>query len=121
MGAVSVSNVSQAQPHGNRRSVTANVVFSSSYATGGDTITPAQVGLQVIYEVWESQGQFADSPVTAATAFTPNTHGLQVVLTGSTTAPKLKALAGAAGTPAEVANATNLSTLPAVVLEFRGV
>lgn len=121
MGAVSFSNVIQLGSSGNRRAVQADVTFSSSYATGGDTVGLAPLGLQHLYEVMESQGRFNDSDTTKAVAFTPNTHGLQVVLAGTASAPKLQVIAGVAGSGAQVANATNLSSIAPVHLEFRGV
>jgi hypothetical protein len=121
MGAVSFTSITQNGGVGNRRSVDALVTFSNSYATGGDTVSLPLLGLKALYSVWEAQGMFAAGPIEVASAFTPNTHGLQLVLAGSITAPKLKVIAGTAGTPVEVTAATNLSTLPAVFLEFRGI
>lgn len=117
MGQCSVANLSFGVA-GGLRSVTADVTFSSSYATGGDTITPASLGLQHVVSATLPAGTLQASQQIPSTVYTPAAHGVQAVLAGSLTAPKLKAYQGSTS---EVANATNLSTVPAVRVEFRGI
>lgn len=79
---------------GNRRIVKGNLTFSSSYATGGDTLALAsEVGLKEVREMLVAD----------------NTTGLSFDLDpASPTAPKVKAYSAAA---TEVANATNQATV----------
>jgi hypothetical protein len=116
MGAVALNVVKQ-DVVGDKRAVVADVTFSSSYATGGDTVSLGNLGLREVDEAHVLTGTFAPSAIQASKAYAPNAHGVQVVLAGSPTAPKLKVFQG---TTSEVANATNLSTVPAVRVEFRG-
>lgn len=115
MGAVAVTLVGYV-PSGELRGVLADVTFSSSYATGGDTVSPAKLGLAEIIEAQVHTGTLA-SDTGRTTAFVPNSHGIQAVLAGTRAAPKLKAFQG---TTSEVANATNLSAVPALRILFRG-
>lgn len=91
MAAAIVTLVDDTQHNGDLRSSGMDYVFSTSYATGGEAITPAQFGLQTI--------AFADASV-------------KVAGTGSVTAvhynvPTGKLLAYTAA--AQVANTTDLS------------
>lgn len=106
MGAVSVTAVKRRQDTSVKR-VDATVTFSASYATGGDTIKLGDVRLNRITDAMVAS--------TKGTA----THGVQVVLAGTDTAPKLKLLAGAVGSGAEVANATD-THLVVVKMRFLG-
>lgn len=122
MGAVAVSNVVPISPVGRHRTVKADVVFSSSYATSGDTVALSALGLTELYHVYVDGGEVIDSTQSPLSgAFTPNTHGIQVVLGGTLTAPKLLAYVGAAGSAAQVSAATNLSAISSIRMEFRGV
>lgn len=116
MGTVAVSVVSQ-DINGNERIVNADVTFSSSYATGGDTIPLGVLGLKQVDELHVQGGVMS---AVVSKRYTPNTHGIQPVFAGTNVAPLLKAIAGTAGAPAEVTNATNLSTVPAVRIRFLG-
>lgn len=84
---------------GNKRQVRGTVTFDSSYATGGETFTPADFGLTAITDV---QAQ-------------PSTVGYVAVWNRSTTAPKLMAFYGdnnnaSDGALIEVPNTTDIST-----------
>jgi hypothetical protein len=116
MGQVAIANITPGVA-GALRSVTADVTFSSSYATGGDTVPLGQLGLQGVVSVHVRGGVLADSAQVPSRSYAPTVHGVQVVLAGTVAAPKLKAYSGSTS---EVANATNLSTTPAVNIEFRG-
>lgn len=118
MGAVAVANVMPMGSLGGYRAVSADVTFSSSYATGGDTVALSGLGLQNVYSVMTDGGQMTDTAQIPSKGRSPNTHGVQVVLGGSASAPKLTAYSGATS---EVANATNLSTRGAVRVIFLGV
>ena len=117
MGACAVSIVSNGVV-GGLRAVTADVTFSSSYSTGGDTISPASLGLQHVVSATLPAGTLLASQQVPSTVFTPSKHGVQPVLAGTLTAPKLQAFQGSTS---EVAAATNLSTVPALRVEFRGI
>lgn len=113
MGTVAVSVVSKSV-QGNKRVVTADVTYSSSYATGGDTLKPSDLGLQQVEEAFVHAGILDASR--AATGYTPAEHGTQPVLAGTPGAPLIKVFDG---TTAEVAAATNLSALTARLV-FKG-
>lgn len=114
MGTVSVSVVSRGAT-GDKLVTVADVTYSSSYATGGDTVPLASLGLQQVEAAYHQIGTL--DATRQATGFTPASHGTQPVLAGTPGAPKLKVFNGSTS---EVANATNLSALPAVRIEFRG-
>lgn len=97
-----------------KRAVTADVTFSSSYATGGDTLSPASLGLKAVTSAFTMSGSFGR---TASSGFTPAGNGLQVVMIGSQTAPTLQVFNGSVS---EVSATTDLSAKPAVRIEFRG-
>lgn len=120
MGAVTIANVANNAGSAGYRSVSADVTFSASYATGGDTFPIATLGLSQVYQLLTVDGTMADGSGanSASRVYVPNPHGIQVVLNGTPIAPTLKAFSGAT---TEVANATNLSTRGVVRLEFRGV
>lgn len=105
MGAAVPSKVKPAKSKAKvSKVVDATVTFSASYATGGDTFLPGQLGLNRVAMI----SQPADTNTAA--------HGAQIVLGGTPSAPTLKVFRGS---NAEVAAATNLSTL-VVRLQFHG-
>ena len=94
-------SIDDTQLVGNKRQKSGTVTFDSSYATGGETFTAADVGLSAITDV-----DVADA------------SGYNVFWNRSTTAPTLQVFQGdntnAAAAPGiQVPNATNLSTLVA--------
>ncbi|QEC49229.1 hypothetical protein FSW04_17680 [Baekduia soli] len=88
---------------GDSRFVVAEVVFSSSYTTGGEPLTLAQLGL-------ESAPAFVISSIKVAGAGAATEVYFDV--------PSLKLLAYTA--TAEVANATNLSGVTVQLVAFTG-
>ena len=109
MGAAAVSGARPTRPaKGATLERVATFTLSSSYATGGDTFSPGAVGLHQVVEAFQvAHG----SPASA---------GMQVVLGGTPTAPKLRVLRRAdAGTVAEMPAATNLSAVT-VKMVLRG-
>lgn len=116
MGAAALTNVTQAHGLNGLRAVTADVVLSSSYATGGDTIPIATLGLRQLYEIWTKGGTISNGPLSKT--YTANAAGIQLVLAGTSAVPLLKAFYGSA---TEVSSAHDNSAVPAVRIEFRGV
>lgn len=117
MGTVALSNMTQGVT-GSKRTVTADVTFSSSYATGGDAVPLGVLGLHQVDEVHVLGGTMVNNVATERSkVYTPPAHGLQVVFGGTTTAPKLKAYSGST---TEVANGVSLSASAPVRVEFRG-
>lgn len=103
MGAVAITNRTPGSSVGRERVVEADVAFSASYATGGDTIDPRALGLRAIKQITvPSHNIRTGKPTTAALM----QSGLSVNLGGTETAPLLLAY-DASGT--QVAAATNLS------------
>lgn len=86
---------------GAKRVVRGTLTFSATYATGGDTIPLASVGLREVTEV------LVDPQLSASS----NDSGLSVVRGGTTVAPTLRAFDAQA---TEVPNATNLSARTAI-------
>jgi hypothetical protein len=82
-------------------SVRGTITMSNSYATGGDSITPAQLGLGTI--------KFME--VAAAT-------GLGYVLSYNPTSGTIQTGASLSGPLAEVASTTNLSAVSATLLAY---
>lgn len=121
MGAVTVANVKVTSPVEQYRVVQADVTFSNSYATGGDTLSLGLLGLKAVFSAHAHIGTTVQGTTGASGGFAPTVHGLQVVLAGTPIAPLLKVNLGAAGSPAQVASTTDLSANPSVRLEFRGV
>ena len=85
---------------GNQRQITGSVTFDSSYVTGGEPFTPADVGLTALLSF--------EVELDATAGYVP-------VWNRSTTAPKLMAFYGdnnnaADGPLIEVPNATNIAT-----------
>lgn len=100
MGNVSVGTVISRVKTGNKWMVAARITMSSSYATGGDTIDPAKLGLSRIECIPTSP-----CPASGSAAVHVESDYL--------TAPnKVKAYLQAGG---EVSNATNLSTFSTIV------
>lgn len=113
MGTVAVSVVSKSV-QGNKRAVEANVTYSNSYSTGGETLHVSDLGLQQVEEAYVHAGTL--DATSQNTGYTPAAHGTHVILAGTPAAPKLKVYEG---TTSEVANATNLSALTARIV-FKG-
>lgn len=90
--ALTVARADRTNVYGNRRVTTSTVTFDASYPTGGESLTPAQVGLKKISR--------AHTVIT-----TPG--GSVVSAPYDITNSKLKALTATA----EVADTTSLSTL----------
>lgn len=116
MGTVSIANAVPGVIN-HLRTVTADVTLSSSYATGGDTVALGSLGLKEVDQIVTHAGTLQTSVAVPSGTFSPNAHGTQIVLAGTPTAPKLKAYRGSTS---EVTNATDLSAVPAVRVEFRG-
>jgi len=106
MGACTVVIKKQGVSVDGKRTVEALVNLSSSYATNGDTVDAAALGLARVQGV-----EFLASPTVAIPTGggfpAAGTGGHEIRLAGTETAPKLTAYV-AAGT--EAVNATNLST-----------
>ena len=103
MGAVVITNRTPGSTAGRFKAVEADVAFSASYATGGDTIDPKALGLRAIHEVLVPSHHIRSGKPTEAARLQ---SGLSVNLGGTSTAPTLLAYDAAA---TQVANATNLS------------
>lgn len=108
MGAVAVTNLVHGVS-GSYRTVECDVTFSTSYATGGDTFSPATVGLRQVDDVHVLGFKKKDGT-------TITSVGIQPVVAGTSTAPLLQAWYNGAQVP----NTTNISTLGAVRMEIRG-
>lgn len=87
-------------PDGNLKTAYRDVTMSNSYTTGGEAIAPAQVGMQVIY-----QAVCDDAKANNFVSYNYSTN---------------KLMAFVSSTGAEVANATDLSAVPAIRVGFRG-
>ena len=95
----------------------AKATFSSSYATGGDTVAAANtLGLRRITQAFQVIG--AATRLNGALSAAPGTPGYKVTLAGTDVAPKLLLTKGATS-PAEETNATNVSTVTTYVI-FEG-
>lgn len=116
MGACTVSNLTNSVIN-SERVVTADLVPSASYATGGETVPIDKLGLKQISSVYVWGGSLALS-TQSPTSRAANPHGVQLILAGTLSAPKLKAYKGSAS---EVSSTTDLSATPAIRVEFRGV
>lgn len=90
MGTIAVANLRQGVSD-NKRYVDADITMSASYATNGDTVPVATLGLKVVDEILVHG----------------NNEGLSLVLGGTSQAPKVVAYDT---TETEVTNATDLST-----------
>lgn len=103
--AASVSVVTGPEVPGNRKFVTADVTFDSSYATGGEAISVSSLGLTRLDFMWVSPDD-----------------GYLAQWDGSLTAPKIKlfwvdtTVDGAA--MAEVASTTDVSAVTVKVFAF---
>jgi hypothetical protein len=93
---------------GSQRMLTRHVTFDNSYATGGESLKPADVGLRQISNVIPV-GAARKTDATSAVNVSYDHTNQKLVAYNS-------AAAGAA--PTEVANATDLSTYTARVLVF---
>lgn len=105
--AASVSLVTGPEVPGNRRFVTADVTFDSSYATGGESISLSSLGLTRLDFMWVSPDD-----------------GYVAQWDGSLTAPKIKLFsidpAISTGNPPlqEVPSTTNVSTVTVKIFAF---
>jgi Flp pilus assembly protein TadG len=125
MGAVTVANVKRLGPspwNMNRQLVRATVTWSSSYATGGDTLATVMLstlGLRQINKVM-TLGQTdpfgAAGDATSPVQMTGGSY--EVRLAGTLTAPLLILRKGGT-TPVEESNATNVSGVSATLI-FEG-
>lgn len=106
MGAVAITNKQELGGLGlaqGKRYVRCTLTPTGTYATGGDTIPPLSLGLKNVTEMLVvTKGTVAGRPAVLSTmAARPS-------LAGTATVPLLQWHVGSA-TPAEVANATNLT------------
>ena len=121
MGAVTVANVTQAgvAPWNNDRNlVIAKVTWSSTYATGGDTLDETLLGLRSVYKVWVGGDldPYYDVALVAVTQMAGGSY--EVRLGGTATAPTLLLRKGGTS-PAEETSTTNVSTVNAWLI-FEG-
>jgi hypothetical protein len=111
MAAVTVSNVKKlgnVWTHSVGQIVKCRITMSNSYATGGDTLTlPGSTGLKRISAMFVCTGSFGTFKIKGS-SITAAVLGGVPTLAGTATAPLIK-MTGGGGTPAEVANATDLS------------
>jgi hypothetical protein len=117
MGAVAIADKQELPDVGHlvkqgSRAVLAKVTMSASYATNGDTVSLATLGLTRVTAMFVVAG---GSQIRGRLVAAPAGAGARLELAGTEVAPKIKATAGG-GTPAEIANATNLSTTVVYVL-----
>lgn len=109
MGACVVTNRKEAGRLDNRRVVEADIALSASYATGGDSLSPAALGLRHITQLSQSSHSANGSlrPVGGvAVATTARQVGASIALGGTSAAPLILAYDGQG---VEVANASNNS------------
>lgn len=121
MGAVAVANVTPVDSVHGLRAVAADLTMSSSYATGGDTLSPALLGLSEVYEMFVLGGVLTrggESNAMSPIPFAPAEYGFQPTLAGSTSAPKVLVYSSK---NTQETSATDLSTNGSVRVEFRGV
>ena len=121
MGACTLASVTAAGVapwNADRNLVIAKVTWSSSYATGGDTVAVATLGLRSVYKVWTG-GDVDPCYDVALVAMTQMAGGsYEVRLGGTSTAPTLLLRKGGTSA-AEETSTTNVSTVNAWVL-FEG-
>lgn len=115
MGVCTFANVKNTVIN-NERVVVADVTPSNSYATGGETVSLGLLGLKQVHAAYTFSGSIALSS-RVPESVTVNPSGVQLVLAGTLSAPKLKAYSGSTS---EVSSTTDLSATPAVRIEFRG-
>lgn len=103
MGATTITNRKQGVQD-RRKVVEADVTFSASYATGGDTVSLAALGLNGVKQMLiPSHDLITRKPVSAAVAQTGNSYQLG----GTEVAPTIKVFTT---TNTELAAATNASS-----------
>lgn len=127
MGAVTLSTVKRLGPcpwNKNRQLVAATVTWSSSYATGGDTLATVMLstlGLRTINKVWV--GTDLDPIQAGGTAAAPTqmTGGSYEVRLAGTAAAPLLILRKGGTTPVEESAATNVAGVSAYVIFEGGV
>lgn len=100
MGAIVSTVISHQVDTSGRAVKKATLTFSASYATGGDTLDMANLGLRRVDQL------FVDGGLA--------TPGYHLQLAGTAAVPLIKLIKGATA-PAEETNATNVSTVSAVV------
>lgn len=99
---------------GNKRIVISEIAFDSSYATGGEALTAANLGLASIDALIPAGPAAAAAGATAvATKFDRTNNKLQAFWTSVTSVSTPETLSVAL---AEVASTTNLAALKVVVL-----
>jgi hypothetical protein len=119
MGAValtSIKQLGQATWNMSNRLISAIATFSSSYATGGDTLPVlTSLGMRQVLGLYVVSSTL---PITIGGAYTPALSALgsyEVRLGGTATAPTLILRKGGL-TPVEETNATNVSTFVVPIL-----
>jgi hypothetical protein len=116
MGTVNLTNARTLGhfPHFRGKAVIYKCTMSSSYATGGDTISLAQTPFQRILFI-APLSKFGSTVKVRGQNVLANGGGAAFVAAGTPTAPKIQSFVGDA-TPTQTANATNLSTVSFDVL-----
>ena len=79
MGALTVAIVKRNALGGTARNVIADVTWSSSYASGGDTFTPSQFGLTTVNHI---DANTASGPTNTAFVVVPDIPNLKLKLMG---------------------------------------
>lgn len=97
--ALTISRVKQ-DVQGGSRVIVADVTFDSSYATGGESLTPADLGLKAIHFLTDQVGKTASGTTAILTRYDYVAQKLLAIWTGAVVSTAL----------AEVTNTTNLST-----------
>ena len=113
MGACTLASVTAAGVapwNADRNLVIAKVTWSASYATGGDTVAVATLGLRSVYKVWAGGDvdPYYDVALVAVTQMAGGSY--EVRLAGTAVSPTLKLMKGGTSS-AEETNATNVSTI----------
>jgi hypothetical protein len=111
MGAISqVSRQRELFDQDGNKVVEAVIGFTGTYATGGDTLSPALFGMTEVRGMYQSCGSIGTNDPFAHTAPTTAAHGA-LVLSGTTTAPLVQVWAAGA----QVANGVSLTARQARV------
>ncbi len=109
MGACVVTNRAEAGRYDNRRVVECDLALSSSYLTGGDSLSPSSLGLRHITQIQVSShlANSSHRPVAGpAVATTSSQVGASIALAGTSGVPLIKGF-DAQGT--ELTNASDNS------------
>lgn len=114
MGTVAITNKVEGV-EAQYRTVEATVTFSSSYATGGETLTLTDIGMDVVREVYVFGGGDDATPSQFWDATPSSPKGYVVQVDASTpTAPKLQVF----GPSGEVTNGTDLHSFQPTVMFY---